>query len=391
MKNKIITFILLAIVLGVLQTGRVSSQTITVGNITANPGDNILVPINFTNMNDLGAITLFIFYDPAVLTFSGITNIVSQGAGTLANAIPNPQRVGIIWAASTQGVNFPDGKYLDMQFTFLGGSTTLEFSNSCEVLNWDGLPINVNYVDGGASAPAVTFNLTVLLEGAYIPGSGGSMSTNLLNSGLLPLGQPYNPSLPYYGNSNPAWLYSGTENVTSFPSNTVDWVIVELRDAATASQANSTTIVARKTCLLMSNGSIRELNGSSIPSFYTSFTQGAFVVIWHRNHLGIMSANPVAGSGGSYTYNFTTGANQVYGGSAAYKMLETETNVWGMASGDINGDKTINNIDKTSGWMVEAAKKGYNGPDTDLNGQVNNLDKNDYILNNTEKISAIPN
>ncbi len=128
----------MAIVLGIFQAGQLSAQTIAVGNITANPGDNILVPVNFTSMTDIGAITLFILYDPAVLTFNGITNVVAQGAGTLSNAIPNPQRVGIIWAASTQGVDFPDGKYLDMQFTFLGGSTTLEFSNSCEVaeLGW---------------------------------------------------------------------------------------------------------------------------------------------------------------------------------------------------------------------------------------------------------------
>ncbi len=93
MKNKFITFILLAMVLGILQAGQLSAQTIAVGNITANPGDNILVPVNFTSMTDIGAITLFILYDPAVLTFNGITNVVAQGAGTLVQCNSKPTSV----------------------------------------------------------------------------------------------------------------------------------------------------------------------------------------------------------------------------------------------------------------------------------------------------------
>ncbi len=86
-----------------------------------------------------------------------------------------------------------------------------------KLLNWDGLPFNVIYVDGVASAPAITFNLTVFLEGAYTL-VGGSMKTSLLTSGVLPNSQPYAPGLPYYGNANPEWYYQGTENVTNLPA-----------------------------------------------------------------------------------------------------------------------------------------------------------------------------
>ncbi len=116
----------------------------------------------------------------------------------------------------------------------------------------------------------------------------------------------------------------------------------------------------------MSNGTIRELDGTSIPSFFTSISQGAFVVIWHRNHLGIMSSGPVAGFGGAYNYNFSTGAGQVYGGSTGYKQLES--NIWGMVAGNINGDKQVTVSDKTNGWKIDAAKKGYLGADANLNG-----------------------
>lgn len=389
MKNKIFTFVLSLSLIFLVNTGLITAQTITVGSATANPGDNVLVPVTFNNMNNIGAITLFILYDPAVLTFNGITNLVPEGSGTISNGMTNPTRVGISWTASTGGVNFPNGTYLDLQFSFLGGSSALDFTNACEIADWDANILNVTFVDGVVSAPAVTFNLTVLLEGAYIPGSGGSMYTSLQSSGLLPLSQPYSPPLPYYGNPSPKWYYQGSENVASLPANAVDWVVVELRDASTASQATSSTIVAQKACLLMSNGTIRELNGTSIPSFFTSFSQGAFVVIWHRNHLGIMSAGPVTGIGGNYSYNFTTSAGQVYGGSAGYKQLET--NKWGMVAGNINGDHQVSVIDKTSGWLFDASERGYLGADANLNIQVNNPDKNDFILSNNAKFSSVPN
>jgi hypothetical protein len=389
MKNNITTLVFTLSMLFIMNAYLSSAQTVTVGSITANPGDNILVPITFNNLNNIGAITLFILYDPALLTFNGITNLVPEGTGTLANGMTNPTRVGIAWSASTNGVNFPNGKYLDMQFTFLGGSTSLEFSNDCEIADWDANPISVNYVDGGASAPAVTFNLTVFLEGAYQVGSGGLMRKDLNIAGVLPNSQPYAPSLPYYGNPTPKWYYMGSENVANLPANAVDWVVVELRDAATAAQATTSTIVARKACLLMSNGSILELDGSSMPSFFTSFNNGAFVVIWHRNHLGVMSAGPIAGLGNSYSYNFSTGASQVYGGSTGYKLLET--NIWGMVAGNINADNQINSTDKTNGWTIDATKRGYLGTDANLNVQVNNPDKNGYILINIGKFSSIPN
>jgi hypothetical protein len=62
-----------------------------------------------------------------------------------------------------------------------------------------------------------------------------------------------------------------------------------------------------------------------------------------------------------------------------------------MVAGDINGDKNISISDKTNGWTIEAAKKGYKGPDANLNVQVNNPDKNDFILLNSGKISGVPN
>jgi len=372
---------------GILQIG---AQTISLEDMSANPGDDILMPINFLDMTDIGTMTLFILFDDNVLTFNGITNVVSQGAGTLAYYTPSPPQVGLSWLApGSSGVNFPDGKYLDLQFTYHGGYSDLTFAPYSEVTDFDVIPINVTYIDGSVSGGSpLTFDLNVFLEGAYEQGTEGSMRTDLFDSGNIPISQPFGPGLPYFNNNNPAWYYLGTESVSSVPTGTVDWILVELRDAATASAATEATIVAQKPCFILSDGSIVDLDGISNPTFYTSFSQGCFVVIWHRNHLGIMSSVPVPGFGGSYVYDFTTDAIQVAGGSTGY--VELESGIWGMAAGDLNADKFIDLQDKTVAWMIDAASQEYSGSDANLDIQINNPDKNEFILKNNNLVSGVP-
>jgi hypothetical protein len=109
--------------------------------------------------------------------------------------------------------------------------------------------------------------------------------------------------------------------------------------------------------------------------------------VWHRNHLGVISANPVTSSGGVYSCNFTTGETQAYGGTAGHK--EIGTGIWGLIAGDGNADGEITLSDKSS-WSGEAGKTGYLMTDYSMNGQVNNQDKNDILLNNLTSESQVP-
>ncbi len=87
--------------------------------------------------------------------------------------------------------------------------------------------------------------------------------------------------------------------------------------------------------------------------FIARVDQNMYVVIYHRNHLGIMNANPVPVTGpGAYSYDFTLSADQVYGGTAAQK--EINVNVWGMIAGDGNGDGDVSNPDKNDVWVPQA-------------------------------------
>jgi len=230
----------------------------------------------------------------------------------------------------------------------------------------------------------VQLELWILLEGPY----EGYMMNNDLYS-VLPLSQPFNVSLPWFGNPNPKWFYTGTEAVTSITNPaTVDWVLVELRDAPDAASATSSTMVARKACFVLTDGSIVDLDGYSIPSFNLIINQGLFVVIWHRNHLGVMSATPLVPNGTIYSHFFTTGPGQAFGGANAQK--EIGAGVWGMISGDGNADGQVSNSDKLEVWTIQSGNSGYLAGDFNMDTQVNNADKIDLWAPNSGRSCQVP-
>ncbi|MBN3036662.1 MAG: hypothetical protein JW861_13840 [Bacteroidales bacterium] len=228
----------------------------------------------------------------------------------------------------------------------------------------------------GTSA-ALALDLTAFLEGPF---AGTGMGTLLNTSDYLPLSQPYNTA---------PWNYTGTEAVATIPNNdVVDWILVELRDAPDAASATSATIVARQAAFLLKDGSVVGLDGSSVLSFDYIPVNSLFAVIWHRNHLGIMSSGPLTETGGIYTYDFSTGMGQAYGGFLAHKELAP--GIWGMTGADGNADRQINNSDKNEVWVQQSGSSGYKAGDFDMNGEVNNGDKNDVWAPNTGLGGQVP-
>ena len=73
--------------------------------------------------------------------------------------------------------------------------------------------------------------------------------------------------------------------------------------------------IARQAAFLLKDGSVVGTDGSSILQFNNSFRPQLFVIVWHRNNLGIMSANGVTVSGGIYAYDFSTSSTKVHGGT----------------------------------------------------------------------------
>jgi hypothetical protein len=149
--------------------------------------------------------------------------------------------------------------------------------------------------------PRLMISPIAILQGSYNGDpSTINMNTTLRDRNVIPLSQPYGP---IFG-------YTGTEAVAAIPANVTDWVLVELRDAATPS-----TVIATRAAFIRSNDTVVDLDGVSPVTFNSAVIPAGpyYVTVRHRNHLGIRSSVPVVlvSEITSY-YNFTTSQAQAY-------------------------------------------------------------------------------
>jgi len=222
----------------------------------------------------------------------------------------------------------------------------------------------------------IEVDLMVYLEGPF---NGIDMETSL-NPSLLPLSHPYNTT---------PWNFNGSESVQSIPSpDIVDWVLIELRDAIDVENANPASTIDKQAAFLLRNGSVVGMDGFSNLQFSGTITEQLFVVVRHRNHIDIISANPLTDINGVFTYDFSTEIGHVYGGIAGYKSIGS--GVYGMVGGDVDGSGMVYITDKEI-WALYGGDSGYLQEDQNMDGEVNNLDKNDIWFSNTNtKSSQVP-
>jgi hypothetical protein len=206
------------------------------------------------------------------------------------------------------------------------------------------------------------------------------MNTDLTNSTILPIQQPYNTE---------PWSYNGNENLETIPSNLVDWVLVELRDTSgSALEANGNSIACRKAGLLLSDGTISNMDGNSPLEFPVSIRENLYVVVYHRNHLPVMSSEALQQTEGVFMYDFTDGGSKALGGALAQKELAPA--VYGMIAGDAEASGLIDENDINSYWELQAGENGYKQADFNLNKQVDNTDKNKYWFPNKGSSEQVP-
>ncbi|MBC8485669.1 MAG: hypothetical protein H8D45_06475, partial [Bacteroidetes bacterium] len=196
--------------------------------------------------------------------------------------------------------------------------------------------------------PGTPVELTVFLEGPF---SGTEMNTGMNDQNFLALNNPY---------SNLPWNHTGTEGVLSFSNPDVtDWVLVDFRDASSAGTALPGTSIGTKAALLLKNGQVISPYGGLPLYLNSTVNNNLYIVIQHRNHLGILSANPVTEAGGMYSYDFTNGSGQAYGTDAQKNM---GGGIYGMKGGDANADSIVDLADKVV-WASQAGTRGYKSGD----------------------------
>ena len=205
----------------------------------------------------------------------------------------------------------------------------------------------------------------------------------------IPLSQPFNIS---------PWNYNGTESVTVLPTGVVDWVLVELRGLY-AYQLDAQEVLYRRAGFLKTDGTIVAIDNDTI-RYGTTFADdrwanipahnesGDFhLVVYQRNHIPVMSKNPVRFMDGyiSVNYDLSVPPN-VWKDSLGLTKLSDGT--YTMIGGDADGNGIVNVLDYAP-VSQNLFTTGYKRADTDNNGVVNVLDYA-AVRNNLFKVNQLP-
>ncbi|GGG03858.1 hypothetical protein GCM10011344_00240 [Dokdonia pacifica] len=180
------------------------------------------------------------------------------------------------------------------------------------------------------------------------------------------------PTLSPYGDGATTTFSNGEPN-----NNSVDWVLVELRDAT-----DSSIIIASQSALIQRDGDVVSVTGSDV-SF--NIPQGDyFVAIKHRNHLGIISANTVALSSSTTSLDFSADSTLANGDSLA--LVDIGNGVFAMYAGDASGDGNILNTDIINAISNLGGTNVYNSADSNMDGNILNDDITLFIQLNAGRI-----
>lgn len=223
----------------------------------------------------------------------------------------------------------------------------------------------------------VVLNARVFLEGPY---RNGSMRNDITTKQLVPLTPPN--IYPY--NLDPKRT---SYVVTKIPDSVVDWIVIEFRRKLVSSQPLYITGFLRQ------DGRIVDLDGKS-PIMLNSGNVDSgdfFVSIKHRNHLAIITENPVAiyPDIPEASIDFTN-PQILFGRANAVKPLGYHNGslLFGMIAGDINQDGVINDIDYDLTWKVRDTE-GYFFGDFNMTGIITTKDLN-VTWNNRNRSSLVP-
>ena len=188
--------------------------TVRIPDLAVTGSGSVNIPIEVTNFNDVGAISLVINYDPSVLTFQGVPNPLS--GNFLANAA-NGQII-VSWFGLTP-LNIGNGTLIQLKCDYKGnGSSPLAFDKlKSEITNSSGAAItNANSFTNGSVFLQSSLPVNFSIPATNLTSTGADVNipvnvTNYNNIGATSLKISYNPSvLTFKGLANAPAGFSAT-------------------------------------------------------------------------------------------------------------------------------------------------------------------------------------
>ena len=317
----------------------ISAQQLTLPNSNACLNDTTLVPINFSNIDSLAALTLYVSYDTAVLTYVGFDNVNTLTSGIMCG-VPtvgyDAWKVVISWVDNTlNGVNLVSEKLCDLKFKYKGGNSNLTFLTRSELSKSDGINVIIPTYLNGSIAPIILSQpiSTQICEGlqtnfSVTTASGSTFQWQVLNGAQ-------------WDNLQNNTTYSGVNtnslqiNQTPYSLNNKNFRCLVTKNC-TESSSNATLIVYPKPHIVINNDTTICVGNSVIISGSGSTGTGTLLYSWDQG-LGLGITHTVAPTQSS-TYHLTvTGANSC----SSIDSIVVFVNQFPSLAGIISGTTTI--------------------------------------------------
>lgn len=280
-----------------------------------------------------------IFYDNKGAS-NTITKALTRGHTTAANNIfiknsideDNFSNIASGLKINTSNANPLFTSSASNDYSLTSGSPAVDMGENVDVEGFVDLLGNQRIFNTTVDIGAYEYFTSLLLAPrAFLQGAILSSSTMLMNDDLrvanyISTTSPY-PDLATCNSS--VFTVTGNDAI-------VDWILVELRDAVT-----NTTVVSSQSALIQRDGDIVTVDGVSSLTFSVP-NDNYYVVVKHRNHLGIMTLNTVALGQSLTSVDFTDANSPITFGTDAQTTFGMPSGLLGMWAGDTNGDGRLN-------------------------------------------------
>lgn len=239
-----------------------------------------------------------------------------------------------------------------------------------DIVNKDANDVITRISSGCLAVPnTLAVSPKVWLDGAY-DDVAGTMRDDLRATSRIPNSEPYTAlGFTQAAGGGGETVSNAVLNITGSNA-VVDWVLVELRDAASPH-----AILATRCALLQRDGDIVDADGSS-PVLFPLSPGNYRVAVRHRNHFGIMSNATVALGSTTTVVDFRTNATSTWGTNAR-KSINGAMAMW---AGNTHVDRSLlytgedNDRDPIlvviGGVVPTGVVSGYYLEDVNLSGDV---------------------
>ncbi|MEM7366968.1 MAG: dockerin type I domain-containing protein [Bacteroidota bacterium] len=252
--------------------------------------------------------------------------------------------------------------------------------------NWinyapDATDDNANFVEVTANSlgkitlgeGALKLSPKVFLQGAYAVGTG-LMNDALRSGNVIPTSEPYTALGFTHVGGGGETISSDVLNVTGNDA-IMDWLFLELR-----SKTDSSIVQQTKSVLLQRDGDVVDLDGRSPVSFAGLDQDEYYLMLKHRNHLGVRSSGTMTIARIETSHDFSSSLSQAWtkNGVVNASMVDVSGNgtVYALFTGDVTGDQFINATDfqGTSNLISPNQFNVYQVGDLNLDGNLNATD-----------------